>query len=502
MPHYTLCFAKDLTVGQETLFKTHLVGRHKKVTVDYWGQSRIEGLLFATEQGERIARAFYGDPTVDTQAIMRALRAGGPLASGEDVIERLAAIAEHLESKDPLYQYVTVTREVGMEAPPLNPGTIMAVESNVSGALVRLEAVPRVGAALERPPGGKLYLETKEADALQRFMAMGGELKLEETRFEFENLPSAFQEMNPGVAQGTVILQSERRVPPPWNARISMASSGGTATLGIHLAAGDLPDGWDAALRGQLAGLSAAMLFRSNEDRGQIKMEWSFRDTPGADTRTRSELLAFVEGLHLGGTMSVVDRDGHRPTLEFAVPEREIDNELLILRRYVESVLTIEDWIGATLPAPDVVPAAEFSALVRVAEIIRAGESQVNFESFSLTVTEEGYAALHEQESRGFGVEVEFGLAVLGTEIHVGVLRGVLDDVRIAEEREETDADGVRTMTVRLEPGSDEAHHPVFKLATTTPARWIGATAVPSRSGSANTPARARGSATPGGRSG
>jgi hypothetical protein len=35
MPHYTFCFARDLTAGQERSFKEQLVGRHAGVTVDY-----------------------------------------------------------------------------------------------------------------------------------------------------------------------------------------------------------------------------------------------------------------------------------------------------------------------------------------------------------------------------------------------------------------------------------------------------------------------------------
>lgn len=101
MSRYTFCFARNLTEGQEKKFQTDLVGRHAGVRVDYWSHSRLESALLTSEQGERIARHFYGDPVGDAQAIARALRAGGELSSGEHAADRLSAIAEFLARHDP-----------------------------------------------------------------------------------------------------------------------------------------------------------------------------------------------------------------------------------------------------------------------------------------------------------------------------------------------------------------------------------------------------------------
>jgi hypothetical protein len=468
MPRYTFCFARDLTIGQERLFKKHLVTRHRNVRVDYWGQSKIEGLLFATEQGQRIANAFYGDPALDARAIMRAIRAG-VVESDVDVLDRLGAIAEYLEQKDALYTYVTVTREMGTSGPPLSPGTVVAVESLERGVVRRIDAVPRSRAALERPPSGTLYFEAEGAAAFEKFMAEGGELRIDGARVELENLPSAFPEVDKdssGDAGWTVILRSERRRPPSWNARFALTTpDGATQILDIALKGSDPPEDWDGALSGAHGGLEVEMRFRSRDGLGQISVHWSYLDDAHRmTTATRRLLLAFVEGLHHGGKLLVEDRDGVRPQLEFTVPEREQASQLRVLRRYVHDVYTIEEWVGATLPVSEFVPAREVAAIHDVADIIRRGESEMTVSAISITVPRDRFDEMQTEASHRFLVEYQFGLVVQGADIPVGALTGVLDDLGIVEEGRSVDSEGQEFVSVRLEPSTDEGRHPVFKL--------------------------------------
>ena len=72
MPHYTFCFARDLTGGQEQTFKQRLVGRHTGVTVDYWAASRLLGALLTSPEGQRITNHFYPDPAQNSRALMQA----------------------------------------------------------------------------------------------------------------------------------------------------------------------------------------------------------------------------------------------------------------------------------------------------------------------------------------------------------------------------------------------------------------------------------------------
>src|SRR5207248_261111 len=163
------CFARQLTHPQEKLFKKHLVGRHPGVVVDYWGPTRLEGLLFSSDQGKRLAAEFWGDREADTRAMARALRAVGDLSTGARVLDRLAAIAEHLRERDPFYTYLTVTAEVGSPRPDLMPQTVLAVETVDAGSIIRVEAVPRPATLPEQLPGGTVHMTPPQADQFERF---------------------------------------------------------------------------------------------------------------------------------------------------------------------------------------------------------------------------------------------------------------------------------------------------------------------------------------------
>jgi hypothetical protein len=210
MPLYTFCFARDLTFNQEKLFKKHLIGAHQAVTVDYWGWSRIEGLLFTSDQGQRIAREFFGDPDIDTRALMRALRAGGPLETGGDVLDRIAAIASHLADRDPLYQYVHVATEAGGPMPGPTPQTIVAMQVNRPDSRIRIDAVPRNPNAISSLPATTVYLPPDQAEQFARFQRRGGELELRGVRVEWKNMPSAFEDRESGTRAGRSSAGSRR----------------------------------------------------------------------------------------------------------------------------------------------------------------------------------------------------------------------------------------------------------------------------------------------------
>lgn len=126
--------------------------------------------------------------------------------------------------------------------------------------------------------------------------------------------------------------------------------------------------------------------------------------------------------------------------------------------------MTIEGWVGYALPAPDFVPGAEVKAIHDVAEIIRSGGSIMTFESFTLNVPRDQYKALRTDASLQFGIDYRFGLAVLGTEIPIGSLRGVVTEVDVVEERTDTDSLGEEGVSIRVTPRSEAARKPVFQL--------------------------------------
>lgn len=463
MPHYTFCFARDLTKPQEDLFKQHLVGRHKGVVVDHWSASRIEAALFASDQGKRIAAEFFGDPEGDTRALARAMRAAGELSTGAKVVDRLAAIAEHLHQHDPFYTYVTVTAEPGSPRPGPTPQAVLALETVEDGTLVRIEAVPRPSTLPEQLPGGTVFMTPAQAGQFERFLTRGGDIELERVRVDFHNLPRALEGLGPSGEEMTVTMRAPTQLPPPWHARFSLITPGLEVKPAVfHLQPTlEVPSDWDAALTGKYGALSATVLLRQREDRGQMMVQWSYKDDLAVPTRVRADQLNFVEGLHRQGKLVIEDVSGARPRLEFDTTDRELDASFQTLRMLLFDLVAIENWMGREYRLAEGVPAREVRAIHEMANIIRRGESSMNFERAVLRMPrEKADEVLNAEGDNQFLFEVGVGLAVLNTEIPIGALRGTVRDVKATVA--ETDEPGFVDMV--LEPATEEAAHPTFQL--------------------------------------
>lgn len=462
MPHYTFCFARDLTHPQEKLFNKHLVGRHPGVVVDYCGPTRLEGLLFSSEQGKRIAAEFWGDREADTRAMARALRAAGDLSTGARVLDRLAAVAEHLRERDPFYTYITVTAEVGSPRPGPTPQAVLAVETVDAESVIRVEAVPRPATQREQLPGGTVHMTPAQVDQFERFLARGGDLKLEGVQVDFRNLPSAFEGLDPSDQEMTVVMHAPHTLPPPWDARFSLNVPGlDLEPIVFHLEPTlEVPSDWDAAMVGKNGTLSATVLLRRRAGRGQIMVQWSFKDDLNVPTRVRATQLNFVGGLHRRGTLVIEDAAGVRPRLEFETVDRELDDPFEALRTFTSDLATIEEWTGNAYRATESVPAKEVRAIHDMARIIRTGKSSMNFERVVLTMPQEKADEVLKDGDNQFLFEIGVGLAVLGSEIPIGLLRGVIREVALSYA--ESEEPGM--VDVKLEPATKEAAHPTFQL--------------------------------------
>jgi hypothetical protein len=300
------------------------------------------------------------------------------------------------------------------------------------------------------------------AESLQRVLMHGGDLQLDDVRFEFHDLPSSFEDMAPPSGEkGTVIVRAPTRTPSPWNARFVAMTDRGDAAVDIRLVSAPAPDDWDAALSGSTAGIGATVLFRKRDDRGQMKVHWQYDDIP-TDARTKAQVLALIDALHGVGTLAIEDRDGVRPTANLKLVRRAVDEYLPVLRRFVDDIVVIEDWTGRVFDVPDHTPATEIRAIADAAQIIRAGESRMTFEEFELVVPREKY---DEIASPGlFRAELPWGLAVLGEEFMVGVLGGELPGAEIAEVETVVEESG-KAVRVCVRPSSEESRHRTFRLS-------------------------------------
>ncbi len=471
MPHYTFCFAYDLTAPQHKTFRKRLERRNKAVRVDYWNHSKLESVLLTTPQGERIANHFYEDRADNTRRFMAAVEAGGSLDSGADVMKRLDAIAQFLRRNDPHYHYVTTIKEAGEDGPGLTPATLIAVEVGDGETVTRVDAVPRNLAGLHAFPEGTLYVDNDEqAERLDRFFRRGGGLQLEGVRVELRNLPPLFESM-PGtkeLAEAATVVMSAPLVPvPDWQARLSVETDRGQVEVDIVLTQVDPPDDFDAALEGDFAGLSVTMLLRTTpKERGELVSHWSYSYPDDHTLRERAQVVAMMDALAGTGTIVIEDRGGIWPKLTQALGGREADQELAVLHKLLESLVVIEDWTGHAFSVPDNVSAEDVRSAIQAAQVIRDGGSQMNVDPQAIVLSVEEFDAIPKDQR--WRLDVKYGGTLLGDEVWIGELQGELVDIETETDRMMDG--GEEKIELTLRPTTDAGRHPFFKLVRIEPA--------------------------------
>jgi hypothetical protein len=463
MPHYTFCFSRDLTLNQINLFKQHLVGRHPGVKVDYLGASNLEQILFSSEQGRRIEAEFFGDPDADARALAQAFRAGGTLRTGADVVDRLEAVAERLRQRDPFYTYLTITAEADLPRAALHPQTIVAIEIIDEESVVRIEAIPRGGTRPEQLPRQTVHMSREQAEQFERFLSHGGELLLEGVRVDLHNLPREFEDLDPSGTEMTVQVSAPRQLPPPWDARFTVEASGlEVPPIVIHLEPlAQPPPGWEAALSGKTGAMEATITLRRREGRGEAQVTWSFKDDLSVSTPVRAAQLNFVEALHREGRLRINDLSGARPELALGLVDRRLDEEFYVLQTLTNDLAVIEEWTGRELIPTKLVHAREVQAIHTAAEIIRAKGSKMTVGPVRLTMPQDKADDVFKLEGGDqLLIEQGFGLTIFGTDIEIGVLRGVLVDIDV----ELMDSSKPGMVDVTLTPVNEAAAHPTFEL--------------------------------------
>lgn len=479
MARYTFCFARDLTGSQHKLFRKHLVGLHDGVTVDYWGASRLVRALLASPQGERIANHFYGDPTHDARALMHALRADGPLETGADATDRLRAVGEWLAGHDPFFAYTASVREAHIPSPGATPGAVVVFEEVGPETAERLEAVPRNAEAVERfgPEFAVLFESSDEGRAaLQRFqraLETGEEVTVEQgVAIQFKRMPPLLQSRVPEEPLEDVSITfgpSEPGRPTRWPAHLVAHSDRGQGVIDIDLEPVDPPSGWDGALEGSRGGLTVILLFRRTEDHGEAKLTFNFAYDSTLPVVDLLAATATLVALHGRGVLEIEARDGSRPNLQFDLVDQSLHPFVNALLQLLEGVRLIEEWSGRTLTLAPSISREEMWAISQVSYVLRNGHSNMNVEQVTLEFDQASYEAFQSRPLGPMRLGLPLRLNLFDEELSLGYLVGEVSDIRIASATPIAGAEP-QAWSVRLEPASEEARRPVFRLQRDHPA--------------------------------
>jgi hypothetical protein len=354
IPRMTFCFPRNLTVKQQKIFDSRLVSRLPGVRVDHWGADEITARMTESAAGEAVARHFFGDPAEDAKSITRTIRAGGPLKTGADAIERARPIGEFLKGHDPYFSYPKIVVEPGLEsayAPP--PGTLATLLSNEDGTTVRIDAVPKDDEARRRfTPKFSLSFsdspEGKKAEStIQEAIRDGGPVTVHEgVRLSIDQLPPLFSQFANSDDVDALTIRSEL---PPWRIVLSISTPGGDNEFPMELQPlEEAPEGWHHSFRGSGGGMSVGMLMRREGEFVTILMDTKFT-SQGSSAKQRLPSFRLAAAHEGAGSISIqsIDQDWPPITVD---PHPTVLGESLTLTLWLfESLAIIEDWIQSPI---------------------------------------------------------------------------------------------------------------------------------------------------------
>ncbi len=427
-PKVTFAFPRDLTVNQHRLFHEHLSDRHPGVEVDWWGETKLTALLLEGPAARGIAKRFFHseDPA---ELADRAIRAGTPLCTAADLLEREDATGQFLRSADPHFDWVSTKRTPTSEPVALAPGTAMRLEFGNEGHELIVDAVPRTPAAVEHfgPTGRVEFAGAPDRDRalelLQRVTAEGGRADLGEALIRFDRIPAPFDELFSQGLTGRVSVRAHREA-LPWAARIQVDTDEGHASWDVDLVPSEPEPEWDVKLIGRRSGLTLEMRFvwSHSDQTGSLNLRWQF-ERAGGSAEERAHILAFVIALHGRGTFTIADREERREPLREATVPGAVPDGLRMIHRVYKDLATIQRFAGRTFgPPPDQITAVEAHQLGWIAEALSAGGYEGSIESATLTCGPEALAAFRRAGSE-FGTEETLSARFFGRAIPVAVQR-------------------------------------------------------------------------------
>lgn len=440
--HYTFCFPRELTIGEQKTFDKHFRGPDTDIKVDYWNGEELQARLNGSDEGQRVGRTFFEDTELDRENTYRALEAGGRLDTPMDALDRLTNIGGFLAGKDAYFSYPAVTHETDGSAPPVTPGSVMSYATSDGHIDSRTDVVPRDAEAMERY-GPQFVLQPTDSEEgrraskrLQNALREGTAVEIQEgLDVTFTQMPPAYKDIvGERLVGGTVQLGPVERLrpaAPPWTARMRASTDVAVASLVVRLQQGDVvPDGWDDAFVGRYGGLQVTAMFRRRGTGGELR--WNFRhardDSPA---REQVAALQFVKAACGTGEILFSDAgDTGRPDLRIPTTPAEFPAEAQALLAFLEDVQTIEEWADVEYVLPDTVSALEARDVAYIANIVRNQGRSITWKNFEMVVRRPGVQPL--RDGRLLRVETKASADLFGRVVPLGYSRMELADYRVA----------------------------------------------------------------------
>jgi len=458
MEEYTFCIPRELKETERKTFDKHFRQSGAKVKVNYWSAAALHARLTGSDEGLRVARTFFDHSDLENDRVLRAVQADGMLDTVDDALDRMDPVGNFLQTRDAYFHYPASTQSSELPGTSPPPGTVMSVEKIQGGLSNRVDIVPRSAEALEHygpqfrlEPSDDPEAAAKAWPKLQKALEEGRSIELGSgVDVTFTKMPPAFKDLEgQRITNAQVRLTAHdepKRIPPPFKARLAAKTDRGEATWDVRLDPGEAPDGWDHALIGSAGGMTAMLMLREKDGRGQSM--WNFRyrqdDSSAADQLSAMRFLRALSGT---GEVVVNDRGTtNRPTMETATEPREFPEAGDAVIALLEDIVTVEEWTEVQLPVSSFSTAAEVHDLAVLAHGLREGGWPATWHDVEFNVNQEGLVQL--REGGVLLIEQDLWARLAGREMAIGHVRHPLKGYQVVEENALPDGQ----YKVRLEP--------------------------------------------------
>jgi hypothetical protein len=392
----TFVFPFNPTEQQGRAFAERLRQRHADVAVEHWTLAHLEDLC---RKHQLVYERYLGadDKLALLERLDRTIRAGGKIEHGADLLERLQAISEQLDAKDPHFAVRIDAGAAGTPSPEWSVPPYIKLAFIVDGREAVVAFWTREESPVDRPYFGFTDDDAgRAARARARTeLAAGRAVTLREGVWLGITSPLILRELSeqgivlPGFGTGRVKipapLEGGLRIEPGDAVDLTVIADQAGAALertftGRPVLAEEPAKGEVVA---SVDGIQLSLRFFPRDEGGvDFALSFGWRLAP-AEAQTLIDAAEWLLAVIDGGASLVL---GEEPLEEKGpAPDAEADR----LRRTLEGTLAflrdlrlIEERTGISLPLPpqEALTALDLAAVAASAEIFRAGRGTATFQ--------------------------------------------------------------------------------------------------------------------------
>jgi hypothetical protein len=383
----TFVFPRDLSQQLEGSFETRLIhhedAQREGVEVTLWNLSEIVRRL--DEHPDIKVRFFGREQDTLMASLDRAIKAGGQLESGADLVERAKTLSEYAQQQDVDFEYDIGVGPAGGREPHWEDLPYLTVTVGDARTEVRVTTWARDGSNVPLP--SMFFVDTEEGQEARleavRALARGEQATVTRgVQLTVHAPPQLLRDLAPDpnmLSSGTAQLNAGEPLP------LELEIETGEGRLRRKLEMRPVPPRPGATLA--FAGYTGSVLVEVNFtllEEPSISANITFSAHLGDGARQDAEaaelLWAFHSHKHVALRSNTLFPSSGELAGEFDDLRQNTDLERMEwMRRFYADLAFLEEQLGIELPQPQQMTADDINAVGTAAQVLRTGEGTGTF---------------------------------------------------------------------------------------------------------------------------